>query len=190
VSSASFAGRGRARKAAIDKRGAGFEYGPVGLDESFGGRMLDSRMEIRVEWGHCDPATIVYNPHFFDWMDRGTHRLFEAAGFHLEQMTRADPEFRSVPLVRVSATFRAPARVGDRLTLSSRVSRFGSRSFDLEHRFLRCSELIAEGAQTRIWGRAAPGAPDKLSAIPLPAEVRAALAAPRVVHLRLCEASD
>jgi 4-hydroxybenzoyl-CoA thioesterase len=149
--------------------------------------MLDSRMEIRVEWAHCDPATIVYNPHFFDWMDRGTHRLFEAAGFRLEQMTRADPEFRGVPLVRTSATFRAPARVGDRLTLSTRTSRFGGRSFDLEHRFFLADALIVEGAQTRVWGRTAPGQPDTLTAVPLPAEVRAALSASRVVNLRLHE---
>ena len=55
--------------------------------------MLDSRMDIRVEWAHCDPATIVYNPHYFDWMDRGVHRLFEAGGFRLEQMVREDPTF-------------------------------------------------------------------------------------------------
>lgn len=149
--------------------------------------MLESRMEIRVEWAHCDPATIVYNPHFFDWMDRGTHRLFEAAGFRLEQMTRADPEFRSVPLVRVSATFRAPARVGDRLVLSTRIARFGSRSFDLAHEFFRADTLVADGAQTRIWGRAAPDEPERLTAVPLPAEVRAALSEPRTVTLRLAE---
>ena len=149
--------------------------------------MLDSRMDIRVEWAHCDPATIVYNPHYFDWMDRGVHRLFEAGGFRLEQMVRDDPAFRGVPLVKVSATFRAPARVGDLLTLSTRISRFGSRSFDLEHRFFLGDALIVEGAQTRIWGRAAPGQPDTLTAVPLPAEVRAALSEPRVVHLRLHE---
>jgi len=28
--------------------------------------MLVCQLEIRVEWGHCDPAQIVYNPNFFD----------------------------------------------------------------------------------------------------------------------------
>jgi len=149
--------------------------------------MLDSRMDIRVEWAHCDPATIVYNPHYFDWMDRGVHRLFEAGGFRLEQMARADPDFRGVPLVKASATFRAPARVGDLLTLSTRVARFGNRSFDLEHRFFLADALIVEGAQTRVWGHAAPGHPDALRALVVPDDVRAALSAPRVVHLRLRE---
>ena len=144
-------------------------------------------MDIRVEWAHCDPATIVYNPHYFDWMDRGVHRLFEAAGFRLERMVRADPEFRGVPLVKASATFRAPARVGDLLTLSSRIARFGSRSFDLEHRFFLDRAVIVEGAQTRVWGHAAPDRPDALTAIVVPDDVRAALSKPRVVHLRLCE---
>ena len=144
-------------------------------------------MDIRVEWAHCDPATIVYNPHYFDWMDRGVHRLFEAGGFRLEQMVREDSEFRGVPLVKASATFRAPARVGDLLTLSTRVARFGSRSFDLEHRFLLEDALIVEGAQTRVWGHAAPGRPDALTATLVPDDVRTALSAPRVVHLRLRE---
>jgi 4-hydroxybenzoyl-CoA thioesterase len=149
--------------------------------------MLDSRMHIRVEWAHCDPATIVYNPHYFDWMDRGVHRLFEAGGFRLEQMARADPDFRGVPLVKASANFRAPARVGDLLTLSTRVARFGNRSFDLEHRFFLAGALIVDGAQTRVWGQAVPGQPDALQAIVVPDDVRAALSAPRVVHLRLRE---
>ena len=149
--------------------------------------MLDSRMDIRVEWAHCDPATIVYNPHYFDWMDRGVHRRFEAGGFRLEQRVRDDPDFRGVPLVKVSATFRAPARVGDLLTLLTRISRFGKRSFDLEHRFFLDSALIVEGAQTRVWGHAAPGRPDALTATLVPEDVRAALSQPRVVHLRLRE---
>jgi len=149
--------------------------------------MLDSRMDIRVEWAHCDPATIVYNPHYFDWMDRGVHRLFEAGGFRLEQMVREDPDFRGVPLVKVSATFRAPARVGDLLTLSTRIARFGNRSFDLEHRFFLEDALIVEGVQTRVWGHAAPGRPDALTAVVVPDEVRVALSESRVVHLCIRE---
>ena len=34
--------------------------------------MLESHLDIRVEWGHCDPARIVvYNPNFYDWMEHG-----------------------------------------------------------------------------------------------------------------------
>ena len=71
------------------------------------------------------------------------------------------------------------------MTLSTRVSRFGSRSLELEHRFFLDSALIVEGAQTRVWGHAAPGRPDALTATLVPDDVRAALSAPRVVHLRL-----
>ena len=92
-----------------------------------------------------------------------------------------------MPLVKASATFRAPARVGDLLTLSTRISRFGSRSFDLEHRFFLDDTLIVEGAQTRVWGHAAPGRPDALTAVVVPDEVRVALSESRVVHLCIRE---
>ena len=71
--------------------------------------MLETRMEIRVGWGDCDPARIVYNPVFFDWMERGLLLLFHAASLPADGHAR-DPLFRGVPLVKSTATFHSPAR--------------------------------------------------------------------------------
>ena len=43
--------------------------------------MLKAVQRIRVEWSHCDPARIIFNPHYYIWMDQGAHGLMEAAGF-------------------------------------------------------------------------------------------------------------
>ena len=40
---------------------------------------LISRRQFTIEWGHCDPAGIVFNARFFEFFDRGTWGLFEAA---------------------------------------------------------------------------------------------------------------
>src|SRR6516165_11513513 len=37
------------------------------------------RRRFTIEWGHCDPAGIVFNSRFFEFFDWGTWMLFEAA---------------------------------------------------------------------------------------------------------------
>ncbi len=146
--------------------------------------MLESRLDIRVEWGHCDPARIVYNPNFYDWMERGLVTLFEAAGLDLMGMVAEHPAFRGTPLVKGEAQFLSPARVGDVITLISRVERLGGASFDVSHRFVRGDTLLVEARQTRVWGMAADDDPDRLTTARIPQEVRDALSRPRTSHLR------
>src|ERR1700692_3490137 len=38
-----------------------------------------NRRQFMIEWGHCDPAGIVFNSRFFEFFDWGTWTLFEAA---------------------------------------------------------------------------------------------------------------
>ena len=38
-----------------------------------------NRRRFTIEWGHCDPAGIVFNSRFFEFFDWGTWMLFEAA---------------------------------------------------------------------------------------------------------------
>lgn len=142
--------------------------------------MLECQVEIRVEWGHCDPAQIVYNPNFFDWMEHGLSRLFEAGGFGFGELIDRQPELRGTPLVRSEANFVAPARLGDVITLSSTVSRWGGSSFDVTHEF-RCGDVkLVSAVQTRVWaGADEAGA---LKALPIPEDVRAALSETRSVR--------
>lgn len=142
-------------------------------------------MDIRVEWGHCDPARIIYNPNYYEWMEQAAHFLFEAAGLNLNAMAMEDHDFRGIPLLKAEALFKAPARVGDLLVLSSRIARWGTKSFDIEHAFSLNGNAITEGRQTRVWGRAAADDPDRLEAVAVPDAVRAALSEDKVVHLRL-----
>src|ERR1700722_7791695 len=38
-----------------------------------------NRRQFVIEWGHCDPAGIVFNSRFFEFFDWGTWTLFAAA---------------------------------------------------------------------------------------------------------------
>ena len=51
--------------------------------------MLTATQRIRVEWAHCDQAGIIFNPHYYIWMDSGTHALLQAAGFDLVGQVRS-----------------------------------------------------------------------------------------------------
>ena len=41
--------------------------------------MLTNTRTIRIQWGDCDPAGIVFYPNFFRWMDAATWHFFDAA---------------------------------------------------------------------------------------------------------------
>lgn len=143
--------------------------------------MLECRIEILVDWGHCDPAKIVYNPNFFDWMEHGLSALFSASGFAFADAFVAHPELRGTPLVRSEADFRGPARVGDTLVLSSKIVRWGRTSFDIAYEFLLDGKAIVTGKQTRVWsGIDETG---QLRALPIPDEIREALSRSATVSL-------
>ena len=39
--------------------------------------MLKNTRTIRIQWGDCDPAGIVFYPRYFEWFDACTILLFE-----------------------------------------------------------------------------------------------------------------
>ena len=132
---------------------------------------LVSRRQFTVEWGHCDPAGIVFNSRFFEFFDWGTWLLFETAlGVKPHELARVFGII-GIPLVDASARFYAPTRFGDVVELSSQVSEFRRSSFDVEHRLTVRGALAAEGRESRVWATRAAGDPSQIKAQPVPAEV-------------------
>ncbi len=136
--------------------------------------MLQSRQSIRIEWSHCDPAKIIFNPHYYVWMDNGTHHLLEEAGFPFADLVRT-PSFRGCVLVSSSATFFKPAFFGDTIELVSEVEKFGTKSFTMKHTFGRDGDVLATGQEVRVWAISDPDRPDGISAVAVPDDVRNAL---------------
>jgi 4-hydroxybenzoyl-CoA thioesterase len=139
--------------------------------------MLTATQKIRVEWAHCDPAGIIFNPHYYRWMDSGTHALMQAAGFDLIGQIRRDKLFRGFPLVASNMDFRKPLYFGDITTCHSRVERFGNTSFVVAHEFRRADlkDPVASGSEVRVWGYVDANDPERLQARAMPEEVRAML---------------
>lgn len=137
--------------------------------------MLTSRHQVTVEWGHCDPAGIVYFPNYFSYFDSSTNALFlSALGFNKYQMMKRY-DIVGIPLVDVGARFIVPSVFGDVVTIESSVVEIKRSSFRMAHRLFRGETLAVEGHETRVWVGRDPADPDRLKGRPMPEEVIAKL---------------
>jgi 4-hydroxybenzoyl-CoA thioesterase len=126
---------------------------------------------LTIEWGHCDPAGIVFNPRFFEFFDASSWLLFEAALGVKAQELAATFDIVGIALVDASANFLKPVKFGDAVEIVSRVSEFRRTSFEVEHRLSVNSALAVEGSESRVWAVRDPSNPDKIKTAPIPAEV-------------------
>ncbi len=111
---------------------------------------ISNTRTVRIEWGHCDPAGIIYYPNYFRIFDASTAMLFEAAlGMTKFEMFK-NLEFTGWPLVRTQARFLKPTRFGDDVTVESTI-KFGRTSFEVEHKLKLDGEICAECSEKRVW---------------------------------------
>ncbi len=133
--------------------------------------MLVNTHQVTVEWGHCDPAGIVYFPNYFTYFDSSTNALFmRALGYSKFEMLKRHG-IVGIPLVDVGARFIVPSTYGDVVTIELSVAEIRRSSFRMLHRLLRGDVLAVEGTETRVWVGRDPGNPDKLKGMPIPADV-------------------
>jgi 4-hydroxybenzoyl-CoA thioesterase len=137
---------------------------------------LVSRRQFTIQWGQCDPAGIVFNPHFFEFFDSGTWSLFEAALGVKPSDLAATFGIVGLPLVDAGARFIAPARFGNEVELTSQVCEFRRSSFDVAHALFANGELAVEGRETRVWAARDPADPARMKARPIPEQVTARFA--------------
>ena len=114
-------------------------------------------VRVQVGWGDCDPAGIVFYPHFYAWMDMVSHVLARQMGIPRESMIPPGPDMLGFPVVGTEAQFLVPARMDDLLEVRTWVSRVGRSSLSLRHEIVRVeaddqpTELIARGREDRVF---------------------------------------
>jgi 4-hydroxybenzoyl-CoA thioesterase len=134
--------------------------------------MLSNTRIVRIEWGDCDPAGIIFYPRYFEIFDASAAALFERAlGMTKYQFLKAF-DFAGFPLVRTQARFLKPTRFGDDVTVDSTIS-FGKSSFEIGHRVSLNGETCAEGSEKRVWVVRDPGDPGRIMSHPIPDAVLA-----------------
>ena len=136
--------------------------------------MLVNRRTLRIEWGDCDPAGIVFYPRYYVMFDASTSYLFEAAGWKKPDLLR-EFEIVGYPMVDTRAKFILPSSFGDDILIETKIAAFRNASFDVEHRVFKPGggeELAIEAFETRVWVGRHPDNPRRLKSRPIPEVVK------------------
>ena len=123
-------------------------------------------VRVQVGWGDCDPAGIVFYPHFYAWMDTVSHVLAREMGIARESMLPPGSDLLGFPVVGTQAQYLSPARMDDLLEVRTWVARVGRTSLSLRHEIVR---IEADGSETPI----AHGREDRVFVVQGPDGLRA-----------------
>jgi 4-hydroxybenzoyl-CoA thioesterase len=107
--------------------------------------------KLTIEWGHCDPAGIVFNPRFFEFFDWSTARLMEVALDLGKVDMRKAYGIVGIPLVDTRANFMRPSRYGEEIEIVSNVTTVGRSSFEIDHQLFNQAELAVTAHEKRVW---------------------------------------
>jgi len=127
---------------------------------------------LRIEWGWCDPAGIVFAPRFIDMFSENTVQMFEFAGLPKKRQMRSEMNIAGYPLIDLTAKFLHPAAYGDDVTVESDAPEFGRSSFTIAHRIRLGDKLCVEGSEKRVWTVYDKAAPGGIKAAPVPDDIR------------------
>jgi 4-hydroxybenzoyl-CoA thioesterase len=139
--------------------------------------MLVNRRTLRIEWGQCDPAGIVFYPQYLIMFDSSTGWLFERTGLKPLAM-RQKYNIIGMPIVEVGSRFLKPCRFDDEIAIESTVGEWGRSSFTVRHRLLKGSDLAVEGFEKRVWAAPHPELTGVIQPQAVPAEIIACLSDP------------
>ncbi|APW38711.1 4-hydroxybenzoyl-CoA thioesterase [Rhodoferax koreense] len=150
---------------------------------------------VRVEFGDCDPAGIVWFPNFFRWIDAASRNFFTACGVPPWHQLEATTGVLGTPLVDTRSRFVNSASYGDVLDIHVQVSEWRGKSFVMRYHLLRGqgsegnsngnddgATLIMECEEVRIFAaRRPPGEGggaggsangNGIRAVPIPEDIR------------------
>lgn len=130
---------------------------------------MKSTFTVPVEFGDTDPATIVFYPHFFRWFDASAWRLFAKVGLTLDVL-QSEFGLIGLPIAEARSKFIKSARLGDTLQITSYISEWKRKTFEMQHEVRVDGELIVEGMETRVC--AAKSEDGAMRAISIPADIR------------------
>jgi 4-hydroxybenzoyl-CoA thioesterase len=136
--------------------------------------MLTNTRKIRVQWGDCDPAGIVYYPRYFEWFDASSILLFESATGMIKKTMLETYNGAGLALLEARAVFKVASHYGEDLEIETGITEFRRSSFFVHHKVTKAGVLALEGFETRLWTVRDPTDATKLKSAPLPAEIRAA----------------
>ena len=133
---------------------------------------------VRIEFGDCDPAGIVFFPNFSRWMDAASLAFFMQSGLPPWRELVKTRGIVGTPLLEIHTKFLKAATYGEELVVETHVDEWRAKTFTQVHRVTRpradgSSDLICEGREVRAFVHRDPNDPDRLRAMPVPEDIRA-----------------
>ncbi len=129
--------------------------------------------EVQVQFGDCDPAGIVFFPNFSKWMDASSLNFFVQCGVSPWRELVKTTGIVGTPLLEIHTKFMRPATYGETIQIHTSVEEWREKVFIHRHIVKRGDELLCEGTETRAFVIHPPGEPDRIKAIPVPADIKA-----------------
>ena len=140
--------------------------------------MLTNTRTIRVQWGDCDPAGIVFYPRYFEWFDASTILLFEKATGMTKIKMLEKYNGAGLALLEARAVFKVASHYGEDIDIETQVTEFRRSSFFLRHKVTKAGVLALEGYETRLWTVRDPKNNNRLRSGAIPSEVLAGFQRP------------
>jgi 4-hydroxybenzoyl-CoA thioesterase len=127
---------------------------------------------VRVEFGDCDPAGIVFFPNFFRWFDAASRQFFSARGLPPWRELEPVNGIIGTPLVSVNADFAMPATYGDLLEVHTMITEWKNKSFIMQHQIRRAGALVCSAREVRIFAIRHPDDANRIKAVRAPDDIR------------------
>jgi 4-hydroxybenzoyl-CoA thioesterase len=129
--------------------------------------------DIKVQFGDCDPAGIVFFPNFSKWMDASSLHFFMECGVPPWRELLKTRGIVGTPLLEINTKFRQPATYGETLHIHTSVIEWRAKVFIQKHVVMRGDVVLCEGTETRAFVIHPEDAPDRIKAIPVPEDIKA-----------------
>lgn len=126
---------------------------------------------VKVEFGDCDPAKIVWFPNFFRWIDAASRNFFTQCGVPPWSETETTRGIIGTPVVDTKAKFIAAATCGDTLYVHASIPQWRTKSFVQRYRVARDGQTIMECEEVRIFAARRDGG--GIRALSIPQDIRA-----------------
>lgn len=133
---------------------------------------------VRVEFGHCDPAGIIWYPNFFHWIDSASRYFFEQCGVPTWAETTKTMGVIGTPIVDTKAKFLKTATYGENLGIHTSIPEWRDKSFVLRYAVRRVNkdgsiDDIMEAEDVRIFAAKREDGKNGIRAVPIPPSIRA-----------------
>ena len=129
--------------------------------------------EVKVHFGDCDPAGIVFFPNFCKWMDESSLHFFMSCGVPPWRELVKTRGIVGTPLLEIHTRFLRTATYGETLRIHTSVQEWQGKVFIHKHLVMRGDTLLCEGEETRAFVVHPPGEPERIKAIAVPQDIKA-----------------